>query len=168
MADDVRAVRDQMRSSWAEYKRDPTNMWAAQEWNNARMMHTQLANQMNTEIGNQFVAPLQAYRQMGFLTAEDYREFTSPFTNMRNMMIAALNPESQQLANISGRSFTGAISSSAMGSDIVIPTDLGTVRGQISRSRTNGFAIPTTAPQLSLPRQLFNSSSVPATSGRGF
>ena len=168
MEDDVRSVRDQMRSSWAEYKRDPTNMWAAQEWNNARMMHTQLANQMNTEIGNQFVAPLQAYRQMGFLTAEDYREFTSPFTNMRNMMIAALNPESQQLANISGRSFTGAISSSAMGSDIVIPTDLGTVRGQISRSRTNGFAIPTTAPQLSLPRQLFNSSSVPATSGRGF
>lgn len=168
MEDDVRSVRDQMRSSWAEYKRDPTNMWAAQEWNNSRMMHTQLANQMNAEIGNQFVAPLQAYRQMGFLTAEDYREFTSPFTNMRNMMIAALNPESQQLANISGRSFTGAISSSAMGSDIVIPTDLGAVRSQLSRGRTNGgFVIPTSPPP-SLPRQLFNSSSVPSTSGRGF
>ncbi|MBK7890229.1 MAG: hypothetical protein IPJ84_05075 [Bdellovibrionales bacterium] len=167
MEDDVRSVRDQMRSSWAEYKRDPTNMWAAQEWNNARMMHTQLANQMNSEIGNQFIAPLQAYRQMGFLTAEDYREFTSPFTNMRNMMIAALNPESQQLANLSGRSFTGTISSPAMGSDIVIPTDLGTVRSQSSSGRTNsGFVIPTSPPP-SLPRQLFNSSSVPATSGRG-
>lgn len=124
MEDDVRSVRDQMRSSWAELKRDPTNTWAAQEWNNAKMMHTQLANQMNAEISNQFIAPLQAYRQMGFLTAEDYREFTSPFSNMRNMMIAALNPESQQLANLSGRSFTGTISSSAMGSDIVVPTDL--------------------------------------------
>lgn len=166
MEDDVRSVRDQMRSSWAEYKRDPTNMMAAQEWQNSRMMHTQLANQLNTEIGNQFIAPLQGYRRAGLLTAEDYREFTSPFTNMRNMMIAALNPESQQLANLDGKPFTGAITSSAMGSDIIIPSDLAARRGQGSSgyARSAGITIPTTAPQLNLSRGVFNGASVPGGS----
>ncbi len=147
-------VRDNMRSSYAQALANPLDPYAMDSYRAAQYEYNQLRWDIGNNYEQQFLAPLKRYQSTGLLSAGDYKDFSTPFTDMQKFLREALGTSSAQTSNRSG--FSGTITGSVLGSDYAIPTNLAAMRttsGATSNATrflgTTG--IPMTAPSLSLP-----------------
>ncbi len=193
-SDRAKDVRDNLRTARTEYSslaamrdqayqaamRNPLDPYAQQAYWDANQALNNSQQTMNFLIGDYealrldigmnleptYIRPLRSMQTTGMLTSTDYNEFTKPFLELQKMMrdsrsFTSLSPQSTLTQTTRP---TGSITSSILGTDRTIPTDLAVVRslggstvgGTAVGSRING--LPSAAPSLSFPapRSIFS------------
>lgn len=194
-SDRAKDVRDNLRTARTEYSslmsirdqayqaamRNPLDPYAQQAyWDaNQALMNSQQSmsflvgdyEALRLDIGMNlepnYIRPLRSMQTSGMMTSADYNEFTQPFLELQKMLretrsFTSLSPQSTLTQ---ANRPTGSITSSLLGADRAIPTDLAVVRtlggtaGSGSTavgSRING--LPSAAPTLSFPapRSIFS------------
>ena len=171
------AIRDQ---AYQAAMRNPLDPYAQQAYWEANQALTNSQQTMNFLVGDyealrldigmnlepNYIRPLRSMQTSGLMTSTDYNEFTQPFLELQKMLretrsFTSLNPQSALTQTTRP---TGSITSSLLGADRAIPTDLAVVRsvgtvgtgGAAIGSRING--LPSAAPTLSFPapRSIFS------------
>ena len=152
-SEDARNLRDEMGSAWHEWRRDPTNMWAASQVESLRQRHSMLNDTINRELMMGPFQQMQAFNRQGFLTGQDYREFAQPVDELRAMMMQALNPNQIRYSSVLDLTARDSLSPS-LNPGMSLSTDLLRMRlgtGAGTGLRSHGIVLPATPPRLSFP-----------------
>ncbi len=152
-SEEARGLRDEMGTAWQEWRRDPSNMWAASQVESLRQRHAILNDAINREVMMGPFQQMQAFNRQGFLTGQDYREFARPVDELRAMMLQALNPNQIRYSSVLDMTSPSSLSPS-LNPNMPLSSDLLRMRlgtGTSTGLRSHGITLPATPPRLSFP-----------------
>jgi hypothetical protein len=140
-------IRDDLRASTREAMANPTDPMAIQNYRQSTGEYWDLKNQMtdnNFELNRDY-RQLKAFQSASLLSAQDFTKFSDPYKQIQELLDEAIGRNSTGPRG----AFTGPITSSALGTDLAIPTNLAAMRGVTPVVGRPAF--PLTAPTLHLP-----------------
>lgn len=127
---------------------------AEQKLNGTTAQYNTLNSAVRSYLEPQFIRPLKSLQNSGYLTQADYMNFTKPYSTLQGLLRDIQNYSNRNLAIGSSimttqpTTFSGAITSSILGADRTIPSNLGATRAGTIRPIP---ALPSTAPRLTFP-----------------
>jgi hypothetical protein len=175
---EVNARRSERDALYQQAMRNPLDTYAMQAYYESNQQYQNasatldfvkgdydaLRRDIGMNLEPNLIRPMRSMQTTGLMTAQDYKEFSQPFSDLQKMMRESVNFMNQSngssVAANRTSGFSGAIKDSVLGQDYAIPTDLASKRtsGVAGSARSTVPGLPTTAPTLSFqaPRSIFS------------